>query len=458
MVKIVVGTYGEKLGHVHGKGKGLYVLKYERDTGFAPSSDFIGTPQLSNLKNPTFLTSHRDEASGELHLYIVDERNDGAGSVNAAKIDETTGELTQLAPSVPAEVDLRPGAGAACCHISVTPGGKHVLAANYLGGSIVAIARKPDGSLDESTVQYLHFPPASHPIAFPMPNANRQESSHAHMALASSGTKGVTILVPDLGSDVVWSVPYDASKPAASLGVPVATASHPALSGGGPRHAALHPTHALAYVCYELSSAVACFALDKETGAIVGEPLGVVNALGGFESGAGACDGGFLGGGGGGGAGTSRASQAYGQLVEPNTGVGDAVASLKSGHGRTRCSDAKTSLAACHVTPNGSHVVVSNRVVGGDGALSAIPLTADGLFAEGEQTPVVVTATLGRTPRDFIMLPPAEAAATDGARKLLALAANQDTDEIVALYEGETARVLTSEVPTPVCLCVLPSA
>ena len=151
----------------------------------------------------------------------MDERNDGAGSVNAAKIDETTGELTQLAPSVPAEVDLRPGAGAACCHISVTPGGKHVLAANYLGGSIVAIARKPDGSLDESTVQYLHFPPASHPIAFPMPNAKRQESSHAHMALASSGTKGVTILVPDLGSDVVWSVPYDASKPAASLGVPV---------------------------------------------------------------------------------------------------------------------------------------------------------------------------------------------------------------------------------------------
>ena len=136
--------------------------------------------------------------------------------------------------------------------------------------------------------------------------------------------------------------------------------------------------------------------------------------------------------------------------------MGDAVASLKSGHGRT-LPDAKTSLAACHVTPNGSHVVVSNRVVGGDGAVS-IPLTADGLFAEGEQTPVVVTATLGRTPRDFIMLPPAEAAATDGARKLLALAANQDTDEIVALYEGETARVLTSEVPTPVCLCVLPSA
>ena len=29
---VICGTYGEKLGHVHGKGKGLYVLKFDRSS------------------------------------------------------------------------------------------------------------------------------------------------------------------------------------------------------------------------------------------------------------------------------------------------------------------------------------------------------------------------------------------------------------------------------------------
>ena len=38
---------------------------------------------------------------------------------------------------------------------------------------------------------------------------------------------------------------------------------------------------------------------------------------------------------------------------------------------------------------------------------------------------------------------------------VVALAANQDTGEIVALCEGEDAKELTKAVPTPVSMCVL---
>ena len=37
------------------------------------------------------------------------------------------------------------------------------------------------------------------------------------------------------------------------------------------------------------------------------------------------------------------------------------------------------------------------------------------------------------------------------------LVANQDTDEIVLLRDGEDPRVLTKGAPTPVCLCIVPN-
>ena len=105
-------------------------------------------------------------------------------------------------------------------------------------------------------------------IQFPGPNAARQEGSHAHMCVFSRGTDATTVLVPDLGSDVVWSIPYDAANKAAPLGKPVATAAGYAdLMGGGPRHVAVHHGASagragpVAYVAYELTSQVAAWAM-----------------------------------------------------------------------------------------------------------------------------------------------------------------------------------------------------
>lgn len=391
------------------------------------------------VRNATYLAAHRDESTSELHLYICDEREDGPGSVLAATVDEATGELTPLGSPIAADNrgDSKPGA---CCFVSVAPGGRHVVAANYLGGSLVAMARAPDGSLDAASVQYVHLPPAEHPVAYPRPNAARQEGPHAHMALFSSGRDGVHLLVPDLGSDVVWSVRYDASSASQPLGVPQPTGVDASLAGGGPRHAALHPTLPLAYVGYELVSLVAAFAVNPASGALVPDlpPRRVWNVLDGTEGpllrGAGA-----------------RSAEL------------DALRGAGAG-GHAVCSDKQTSIAAVRVTPDGTHLLVSSRLVGAPGALTAIPLGADGAL---DVSKTRVTRTLGRTPRDFALLPPPppteggertakrHKAAEAAEAPLALLVANQDDDTLVALAAGQEG-VVVGEAPTPVCLCVAP--
>lgn len=468
---VVISTYGEKLGHVNGKGKGLYVLKFDRSS-LAFTEDF-GKAQLGDVfKNPSYVTVYRDSVADRLDVYVVEESHSDAGFVAALTLNESTGELA--CNGEPNRRDLADAA--ACCHVSVAPGGSHVLAANYLTGSVVAIARLPDGKLDGTNVQYVDLPPATHPITYPLPNAARQERAHAHMVRVSAGTKSSTVLVPDLGSDVVWSIPFDAASLSSPLGEPVPSGSHPALAGGGPRHLALHPTEAVCYVCYELTSLVAAFKIDRKSGAISDEPpVGLLCALDGVGShflhgelpGAGArlpsgC--------------TVDASKEFTRFVAPNWALeGTDASGLKPGHGRRVCSDKVTSLAAIGVAPDGSHLVVSSRIVGAPGALSAIPLTPSGLFVDAHDRPIRVTRTLGETPRDFAMLPALPSASPTKRQRrgndngggaatsaepqagMLALVANQDDDKIVVLCEGGPPTELTTKVPTPVCVCIVPS-
>lgn len=242
------------------------------------------------------------------------------------------------------------------------------------------------------------------------------------------------------------------------------SAVHAALAGGGPRHLALHPTAPVAYVAYELTSVVAAFAIDATSGAIRADepPLGLWSVLEGFGSP-------FL-------HGPLRASQC-GHLLLPNPGAAAAASlPLKPGQGASICSDKATSIAAVRIAPDGSHLAVSSRLVGAPGALTTISLTPSGmLITDRADMPVRITRTLGRTPRDFLLLPPREAADDSGRRRpkrqrggggsdarpadlhesLAALVASQDDDTIGVLTYGQECVELTKAVPTPVCLCLV---
>src|SRR5262249_53964110 len=130
----------------------------------------LATGKLSEPKlavetvNPSFLALH---PSGR-YLYAVNEvetfRKKKAGAVSAFAIDPKTGDLTLL--------NQESSGGGAPCHLVVDKEGKHVLAANYTGGSVCVLPIGADGKLGEATTFIQHQGKSVNP--------KRQEAPHAH--------------------------------------------------------------------------------------------------------------------------------------------------------------------------------------------------------------------------------------------------------------------------------------
>lgn len=417
---LVVGTYGEHLPHVKGKAKGVYSIPLKKNgTKTQPPKH-----QLTHLKNPTWIQTYRDHSTKRLLLYVVDERYDPqGGTVTAAALDEETGDITQLGPSVLA-------GGKGTCHLCVSPGGKHVLVANYAGGSVCAIERYGDGSLGKLAAT-MQLPPAfgGEAISFPRTNLSRQDAGHAHMVKFVSPNR---VLVPDLGCDIVWVINYDADAET-PLSSPVASAKVPKLNGAGPRHVALHPRFpavCVAYVAYELMSLVAAFDVNKD-GELVGEPL-YPGALCSFDM---HMD-------------THSDDGLAPPFVEGRKKYGMHICEHNHTRGGVACSDMTTSIAAIRISPDGCWLVVSNRIVGSDGALSVVKLNKDGSFDGSVRG---MASSNGLVPRDFIIV--REESGND-----VVLAANQESDTIYSIpLTGPKGNIeLLSETPTPVCLAVAP--
>ena len=218
----------------------------------------------------------------------------------------------------------------------------------------------------------------------------------------------------------------------------------------------------VAYVGCELTSVVVAFAVDAQSGALTDTVLGIANSLDGQPSG-------FLRGAPGDLSTHSAAAGAWsGGSAPPSY---DALLDSKGRGGRGGvlvCSDAQTSIAAVRVSPDASHVLISNRLVGGPGALSALPLAVDGTFltdAASERGAARITGILGRTPRDFVVLGELTTAGRKRRRAssaphagMLALVASQDDDTLTLLCEGQRAVRLGAPVPSPVCMVLASKA
>jgi 6-phosphogluconolactonase len=234
-----VGTYTD-----HGS-KGIYAYHYDADTGkLSP----VGL--AAETENPSFVVA---DANGT-HLYAVNEtqkyQGQSSGGVTAFAIERKTGILKRLD-----EVASR---GADPCFISIDRSGKHLLVANYTGGTVAVFPIKPDGSIgeassvldDEGTVG---------------PNKERQDKAHAHWIEVS--TQNRFAFVSDLGLDRVLIYKFEASKGELSRGG-ASSADKDFFSaklapGTGPRHVAVSADGNSIYVLGELDSTVTVFANDK---------------------------------------------------------------------------------------------------------------------------------------------------------------------------------------------------
>jgi 6-phosphogluconolactonase len=248
-VRVYVGTYTGG-----GQSKGIYRLQLDLATGVL---SVVGEP--TEAVNPSFLALH---PSGRF-LYAVAESGDArrgeSGAVAAFAVDGASGALSPL--------NQKPSGGAGPCHISMDKQGRHVLVANYGGGSVAVLPVQRDGRLGDPSAVVQHEGSSVNP--------ERQKGPHAHSINLDAADRFA--FAADLGLDKLLVYRFDAKSGGLTAHEPAKLAP-----GSGPRHFAFHPGGAHAYVINELTSTITAFAYDAAKGAL--SELQTVSTLpSGFE-------------------------------------------------------------------------------------------------------------------------------------------------------------------------------
>jgi 6-phosphogluconolactonase len=249
---VYIGTYTRK-----GGSKGIYRLELDTSSGELTP---VGEP--AETENPSFLAIH---PNGKL-LFAVNElskyEGKNSGAVTSFTIDLKTGALTR--------VNQQPSLGGAPCYIVVDKAGRHVLLANYSGGSVAVLPFNEKGKLSPASSFVQHEGSSVLP---------RQKGPHGHSINLDAA--GKFAFAADLGLDKILVYKYDENKGTLTPNDPAFVKVAP---GSGPRHFDFHPSGRFAYAINEIARTVTAFAYDAERGVL--SPLQTISTVPqGFESG-----------------------------------------------------------------------------------------------------------------------------------------------------------------------------
>lgn len=241
---VYIGTY------TGGESEGIYLLKLNSETG---NLEHLGLAGKST--NPSFLALHPRLPV----LYATGEMGDSEGKNEGCASSFSIGPDGKLAA-----INQQPSIGRGPCHVAVDRAGRHVLLANYSGGSVTAIAVDESGRLGESTAFIQHTGSSVNP--------ERQKQAHAHSVTFDAA--GKFAFVADLGIDRIKIYRFNDQSGALAPNDPPDASLAP---GAGPRHFAFHPSGKFAFAINELDSTVTAFAYDAETGGL--DPITRVSTL-----------------------------------------------------------------------------------------------------------------------------------------------------------------------------------
>ncbi len=187
------------------------------------------------IDNPAFLSISPDSN----YVYTVSESG-VSSTINAFKFNKSTGKL-QLINKVNA------GASGPCY---IASNDKHIITANYGGGSLCVFGRNEDGSVSE-LIQIIQHKGGSF-------NKTRQAAPHVHQSVFTPDNQFV--ITNDLGTDYVNAYKYDSASTNEVL------ASYDSLlvkPGSGPRHLTFAKSGKIAYLLQELDGTVSVIDFDK---------------------------------------------------------------------------------------------------------------------------------------------------------------------------------------------------
>ncbi len=223
------------------ESRGIYVSRFNLESGE------LSPPELAaEISSPSFLAIHQNRQN----LYAVSERpapgSAAGGTVSAFALDPASGGLRPL--------NTRSTGGSGPCHVSIHPGGKAIVVANYGGGSCASLGlADSDGSLTEAGSFHQHSGSSVNP--------KRQGEPHAHSANFSPD--GRFVFVADLGTDRIEIYRFD--EKTAGL-TPHGSAR--LAPGSGPRHFSFHPRRPLAWVINELTLTMTGFHYGADSGTL----------------------------------------------------------------------------------------------------------------------------------------------------------------------------------------------
>ena len=232
---IILGT-GEL---IPGSGDGVTVYRMD-DAGHLSRLFATGKP------NPTYLALSSDNR----FLYTVNElkeyHDEPSSSVSAYAVHPETGELSFL--------NRRMTGGADACCLSISNSDRHLLVANFTGGSFAVLPILANGSLGTASCFLQHYGHGAHPT--------RQATPHVHQI--SPDPLGTHLLVADLGTDAIFVYGIDWKTGCVTPNAAPAISVEP---GDGPRQFVFDRSGKFLYLVTELGNTVRVYAYNSETGA-----------------------------------------------------------------------------------------------------------------------------------------------------------------------------------------------
>ncbi|BCS32513.1 hypothetical protein TBR22_A17280 [Luteitalea sp. TBR-22] len=247
-----VGTYSGSPGAGQANGRGIHVFRVDRASGAL-------TP-MGVTDHDTSPSALVFDASGT-RLYSTDAsasvEGGSSGTVSAFAVDPATGRLTRL--------NTVPSGGLGPTYARLHPSGRHLLVANYGGGSVAVLPVLPDGRLGPATdVKKTTGPLGPKAAASAPPGSfaiSGHDAPHAHQIVPDP--TGRFVLAPDLGLDRIFVWAFDAATGTLS---PAAEPSVAVPPGDGPRHLAFHPNGRWLYSIQEEGSTIVRFDYDGVVG------------------------------------------------------------------------------------------------------------------------------------------------------------------------------------------------
>lgn len=233
-IYLLVGTY------TTGESEGIYVYQFDTISGY---SDF---KSMAKVNNPSYLDISKDGR----FVYSVSETNDNKATANAFSFNKKEGSLKLLNSQLTG--------GADPCYITIDNESKHVITANYTGGSITAFTMQKDGYLS----------PASQLISFSGKGVDEERQAKPHLHCVTYSPDGKYLFANDLGTDKIHKFNVNTSNPGDYLQIGTPPFIKVA-DGSGPRHMEFHPNGKYAYLINELSGTVISFKYNSANGDLI---------------------------------------------------------------------------------------------------------------------------------------------------------------------------------------------